>query len=179
MFNNKVSLLAAVILLLSAILSSTGGCSKQKRPDGMPPLQPCTISVTQDGKPLEGATIRLYSDDVKFHVSGKTDASGKAVMLTHGEFKGAPESHYKVVVSKEEKEFIEPASITEARKKAQEKGEVFEEPNLPFNFYSYVEGKYTSKDTTPLEITVSKGKNTQTFEAGKSERLFLGKVMPE
>ena len=145
----------------------------------MPPLYPCIISVTQEGKPFEGATVRLYSDDVMFHVSGKTDSSGTAVMLTHGEFKGVPEGTYRVVVSKEEKEFIEPASVTAAREKAKENGKVFEEPSLPFNFYSYVEDIYTKKETTPLEITVIKGKNNQTFDAGQAGRIFLGKITPE
>ena len=146
----------------------------------MPPIYPCTISVTQEGKPFGGAIVRLYSSDVKFHVSGTTDASGTAVMLTHGEFKGAPEGTYKVVFVKEEKEFLEPASVTAAREKAKETGVVFEEPNLPFNLYSYVEDTYTSKDTTPLEVTVTKGKNNnQTLDAGKAGRIFLGKMTPE
>ncbi len=145
----------------------------------MPPLHPCTISITQDGKPFEGASVRLYSKEVKFLVSGTTNASGEAVIRTHGEFKGAPEGTYKVVVAKEEKEFIEPASVTAAREKAKEKGEVFEEPNLPYNLFSYVEDNYTTEDSTPLEITVTKGKNNQTLEAGKVIRISKGKIMPE
>lgn len=145
----------------------------------MPPLYPCTIIITQDGKPLEGASVRLYSENIKFLVSGTTNASGVTVMMTHGEFKGAPAETYKVVVTKEEKEFIEPASITEARKKAKEKGEVFEEPNLPYNLFSYVEEEYTTAETTPLKITIDKGKNNLTLEAGKAIRISLGKVMPE
>lgn len=179
LFNRRVLSFVPVIAFLLGIVFSIGGCSQQKRPDGMPELYPCTITITQDGKPFEGAIVRLYSNDVVFHVSGTTNASGTAVMLTHGEFKGAPEGTYKVTVSKEEKEFIEPESVTAAREKAKEQGEAFEEPALPYKFYSYVEKEYTSKETTPLEITVSKGKNDQTFAAGKAERIFLGEMKPE
>ena len=172
-------LLATVTVGLLGAVVFTGGCSKQKRPDGMPPLHPCTIVITQDGQPLEGASVRLYSSNVLFLVSGTTDSSGTAVIRTHGEFPGAPEATYKVVVAKEEKEYIESASVTAAREKAKEKGEVFEEPNLPYNFFSYVEDQYTKAETTPLEMTVTQGKNNQTFEAGKAGRISLGKVTPE
>ena len=169
-----------VSLVLPAIVVATNGCAKQRRPDGMPPIYPCTIVITQEGKPLEGADVRLYSGDVMFLVSGTTDASGSAVIRTHGEFPGAPEAAYKVVVVKEEKEYIESAAVMAAREKAKEKGETFEEPNLPFNLYSYVEDQFTKADTTPLEMTVVKGKkNTQIFEAGKAGRVSLGKMTPE
>jgi len=179
-FDKRKLSFVIVFLVLFAGVVVTNGCSKQRRPDGMPPIYPCTIVITQEGKPLADASVRLYSNEVMFYVSGTTDASGSAVIRTHGEFPGAPEATYKVVVSKEEKEYIESAAVTAAREKAKEKGEMFEEPSLPFNLYSYVEDQFTKSDTTPLEMTVTKGKNNhQSFEAGKAGRISLGKMTPE
>ena len=38
------------------------GCTDSDRPSDMPKLYPCTVSVTQGGRPLEGAIVTFHSD---------------------------------------------------------------------------------------------------------------------
>lgn len=86
------------LLLFPALLLS--GCGGEKIPDGMPELHPYTILVTQDGKPLEGASIALYATSTSEVPTGLTGANGKAEMLTRS-FKGVPDGEFKVSVKKE------------------------------------------------------------------------------
>ena len=45
-----------------AALAAAVGCGP-KLPDGMPKLNPTTITVIQDGKPLEGAMVSMKPVD--------------------------------------------------------------------------------------------------------------------
>ena len=93
----KVLALSFCALLALASL----GCG-QKTPDGMPDLQPTTLTVIQGGSPLADATVNLKSLDpsTAWTCGGVTDAKGVATLVTHGQYKGAPVGKYKVSVSK-------------------------------------------------------------------------------
>ena len=163
------------ILLLTVILLSgcTGGPT---RPADLPPLYPCTLTITQDGKPLGEATVSLTSADpaFKWTVYTQTDSSGTGKVFTQGLFPGAPEGEYKVVIVKEEV-VSEQSGPTITRQ-----GEFGEESYTPTTetVFSLVEKEYTDAATTPLSITIGKKGNNQTLDCGKPVREKLHVVTP-
>jgi len=133
------------------------GCSAELRPEGLPELHPATLIFTQEGKPLEGATIMLSSPDVGWVVGGVTDANGRAVLHTHQKFRGAPAGEYKVSVEKLETEG-EQASPSN--------------PWAVWKIFNLVEQQYWYPYTTPLTVTIVEGTNTPPpFDVGKAVRL--------
>jgi len=91
--------------LVTAFVIQTG-CGQQLPPD-WPKTYPCTITVTKDGEPLEGATVYLTRTENhgSWAVAGLTNASGVAEMetsWTHAATKGAPEGTFTVTLSKAE-----------------------------------------------------------------------------
>ena len=142
------------------------GCSDTPRPDGLPTLYPCTITIKQDGKPLEGADILLYDPAItdRWIVAGQTDTSGVAVLRTHGQFPGAPEGRFKVVVSKTESEG---------------RGWSGDEPRATWEdikVYSFVAKEYGNRESTPLEIVIDGKKKSETFDLGTAERILIQTV---
>ena len=147
------------------------GCSGAPRPDGLPKLYPCTITIKQDGKPLEDATVQLYDPTVtnRWTVSGVTNASGVAVMRTHGQFPGAPQGRFKVILSKTvtesdtipgDGENAPPKSIGNTR------------------IYSLVGKEYTKHESTPLEIIIENKKRNETCDIGNAERVLIETIKP-
>ena len=157
-------LLSAALFVGVALVAL--GCG-QKTPDGMPPLQPTTLTITQDGSPVADAMITLKALDGgnNFTSGGTTGANGAANLVTHGQYKGVPEGKYKVAVSKIVGEGTPPppSPIDEesARvwKEYQDSGATYEEFNV-------IDTKYSVIETTDLEIEVVKGKNDLTLEVG-------------
>lgn len=99
----KESLLPCWIIVVC--LGVFGGCSRENRPRDLPALTPVTITFTQDEKPLENALVILYPENpdlTRWTVSSHTDSVGKAILVTHGQFRGAPSGKFKVCVSKSE-----------------------------------------------------------------------------
>jgi len=138
--------ISLVFCLGMAALVGIMGCGSD-RPADLPELHPLTIEVTQDGKPLEGATVSLYAEGSKWAVGAGTDATGKAVILTLGEYKGAPAGTYKVCVTKE---LIETS------------GEITDDPMAPpvmTENFDLVDPVYKSPETTTLEVEVVAGEN--------------------
>ncbi|GHT09827.1 hypothetical protein FACS1894170_01030 [Planctomycetales bacterium] len=62
----------------------------------MPKLYPATLTVLQDGKPLENASVVLINTDATstWSAGGQTDAKGVVMLQTMGQFKGIPEGTY-------------------------------------------------------------------------------------
>ena len=133
------------------------GCSGPSKPDGLPDRVPLEITLTQDGKPLQEATVQLVSPDVPWSITGNTDAHGTAKMVTHGQFAGVPPGPYKVVVIKRDVE-----STPTGDRKTQ-----------TLKIYSLVDPKLSDRQTTTLELMVEKGKKTTTLELGASDRVLL------
>ena len=145
-----------IILIIAAFSVILAGCGGEKKPDGLPPLTPLTVTITQAGAALEKATVMFIetaSDKgaQKWSVSGVTNDKGEAIMKTHG-FPGAPIGSYKVVVSKEEIIYDNstPPNVTER--------------------LNLVEKKYTSIRETDLKADVAEGMPTMTFDVGKAVR---------
>jgi hypothetical protein len=90
------------LLIAFLLLCFVAGCGGERLPPGMPKLYPAAITVTQDGKPLEGANIVLFNidSDAKWSAGGVTDQDGVLKLRTMGRYAGAPAGTYKVSVSK-------------------------------------------------------------------------------
>lgn len=161
----KNSLGLSFVIIFALVLIS--GCGGKKRPDGMPDIYSCQITITQENAPLEGATVLFVSDDpalANWSVAGKTDETGKAIMKTHATFNGAPAGSFTVVVSKEELVPNGEPKIVGGEKMTP-----------PMTLYSLVDLKFTTKEKSPLKITVEKKKNEQTFDLGKKGKIKIGK----
>ncbi len=163
---NKTSAFLAAAMLVGAFV----GCG-EKKPDGLPPLQPATLTFTVDGKGLAKANITLQPVDAKANKwvpTGITDENGKAEIKTGGNFKGAPEGDYKIVVSADEEiDYGEYGPPPKDDPDALEKWNRSVDPTK-FKRFSPVELKYTNVAETPLTITIQSGKNEQSFDLGSS-----------
>jgi hypothetical protein len=136
-----------VLIILSGCLS-VFGCRPQKLPEGMPPLYPCTVTITQEGTPLEGASVTLHplTEDKSWVPGGTTDSNGSVRLKILGQYPGAPAGTYKVTVKKNGTEEVTSNS---------------------FYTLSFVEERYARVRETPLEMEVTAEGIRQTFEVGK------------
>jgi len=149
---------AAVVLVLQM------GCNKDTdRPADLPKLFPVSITVTQEGKPLEKATVTMSAKtpDKYGTCMGETDASGVAVMYTYG-FKGAPLGQYVVSI---EKRVVEGAKEV----KIEPEGII---DHVGGKVYNYVDKKYMGADS-PHGIEVTEKGAQETFEVGAPVHVFL------
>jgi hypothetical protein len=136
-------------VILSAVFYFCG-CAPSL-PKGMPPLYPCTITLTQEGVPLEGASVALIPEDttLTFVFAGATTSAGNVEMYSHGKHRGVPAGKYKLIVTKNDKE-IQNEKIWEV---------------------SLVDIQYTTPDKSPLQVEIAKKKNKFDFELGKAVRI--------
>ena len=161
MKRRRIAFIFALLTIATCV-----SCAKVQKPDGMPDLYPCTITLTQGGEPLEGAAIICQSDDpklIRWAITGLTDANGIAKISTMGKFQGAPVGTYAVVVTKEETEGAEsaPADIGDMTSGGSRK-----------TVFSLVSLELTTKETTPLKMTVeAKGANKFEFDCGEKVRV--------
>lgn len=143
----------------------------------MPKLYPCVLTFTQEGKPLVDATVNFKSVNdpaFKWTIGAITNEAGVAEMLTHGQFRGVPEGEYKIIITKEE-------NIQEKSANTPPVNHDWEEYTVGggmISVFSHVEKEYTDQKTTPLTITIAKGKNKQDFDCGKAGRTLLRTVAP-
>lgn len=126
------------------------GCGSRSHIPGLVDVQ---ITITQEGKPFEGAIVVLEAPGKMFSPSGVSNKNGVAVIHTSGTEKGAQEGEYKVCVTK---------TVTIETGKMKEIVET----------WRYVEPQYAHSDTTPLAVSV-KGKTKATFDVGKALRVLV------
>ena len=145
------------------------GCSGSKRPDGMPKLHPCQITITQDGVPLEGASVTLdpKGGSISWRSDGRTDANGVAYIVTGVEYKGAPVGEYRVRVSKME---LSPSAVSETSPTDPVEYEKWAQVKRSETRTQYrmVKAEFDDPQKTTLELTVSEGKNEVTFDVGEA-----------
>jgi len=119
-----------------------------------------TGTVTQGGKPLEGAVVKFISaDGAGEGASGKTDADGKFVLTistAKKEGSGTKPGEYKVTVSKTEitwdgKSYV---TVTQDDQTVQVKDEKIKQL-LPM--------QYANFSQTPFKATVTANKDTNVF----------------
>jgi len=121
----------------------------------MPPTHPTTLTFTQGGTPLEGASITLFAQETanaQWSLSGVTDSKGTVKMQTQG-FDGVPEGNFKVTVTKQITEgtaaTVESSDLGGSRSAASGDQKSFH----------LVEKKYRSAISTDLVLEVKPGKN--------------------
>ncbi|MDR2169997.1 MAG: hypothetical protein LBP59_07645 [Planctomycetaceae bacterium] len=143
------------------------GCSRSSKPEGFPQLYPCKITITQDGSPLEGATVSLVPFDQsgwKWRSSGQTDASGAATVMTYG-YKGSPAGKFKIIVEKK----IEEDPIHETNVYGEKQISGYE------SIYTLIDEKFTKAETTSLTVEIPEsGKGASAnFDVGKAVKIKL------
>ena len=149
---------------LAACCLTFAGCGGEPKPEGLPKLYPTIIQLTQDGEPIEGASVQLVSEtDGRWPIGGSTDANGSVSLSTYGKYPGVPAGKYKVLVSKTEREKVgpEPQSMYETQAE---------------NVYDLIDPVYSRAGTTTLEVEVKPGKNSLgPFDLGAKIRLPIQK----
>jgi len=157
---------AIILFFFIVALSLLMGCGKDlNRPDDLPKLyHPVSVTVTQEGKPLEGATVTLISKTpAKYGTcSATTDASGTATLRTYG-YNGVPRGQYAVTVEKR--------GVEGARESKNEYGET---QMVGGKIYQYVDAQYTDEGSTPFSIDVTEKGAKAAFEVGAPVRLYIG-----
>lgn len=147
---------ATVFLTSLLIIVAVVGCNKKgQRPADLPDdMTPCVITVTQEGQPVEGATVAFeYETPVKYATSSNaSNEKGEAIMVTYG-FPGAQQGKAKVVIKK---------LVTEGGGDSEEYGEA---GSIGQDFNT-IDPKYGSVDTTDLTIEIGKENVAQTFDVG-------------
>lgn len=134
------------------------GCGK-KLPDGLPNLLPCSVIVTQEGKPLSDAAVALVPQDGKWSANGVSDANGIAKMYTSGQYEGVVAGKYKVCITKTEIIPGKPLPNSDTS-----------EPDQSFTL---VEPQYRDQKKTPLTVDIAEGTKEYKVDAGKAVRTAI------
>ena len=160
----------AIIFSLFAVaaLALTAGCG-QKLPDGMPKLYPTSITITIDGKPMEEINVNLYPKTAGtlagLAIFGRTDANGVAKIQTNGLYDGCPEGEFAVCASKTRTVHGPTMSNYDGSPLEEAAARAFaEKVENEREEFLVVGADYNAKETTPLTMSVAKGKNAQTFD---------------
>jgi hypothetical protein len=169
-------LMRRILLLLIVICVFPGSGCGEKLPPGLPKLNPCSITIMQEGKPLAGATVSLHSEDsslVQWNPVGITDQNGVCVLRTQGKYSGAASGMFKVTVSKIETEPSKFAGGPPVGVSTDEWDKQRIDANEILKSWRLVDKKYGSSATTDLTIEVTSGQNAQTFDVGAAIRSEL------
>ena len=134
-------------VLCCVLLSAGCGGGGRAKPKDMPPLYPVTLTFTQEGVPVDEASIVLNSSG-KWAVAGMTDEKGEVNLVTNGFYDGAPEGSYKIAVTK----------IVYEKNSA---GTIVKQTDV-------IPDQFKREATTPLEIEIGKKDNNKTFDLGKA-----------
>jgi 5-hydroxyisourate hydrolase-like protein (transthyretin family) len=137
------------------------GCGHSSRPADLPKLFPCTVTVTQDGKPLADAVVKLVTqaeDGAKYNPVAVTGEDGKIALSTYG-FPGVPVGKYKVVIVKNIDDDI-----------VYRTDDAGEKVTVSYKTYRTIEKQFSDAKTTPYEMEVTtKSKNIDiTCDVGKA-----------
>ena len=149
---------------LSIALLFQAGCSSDDgRPADMPPLFPVSVTITQGGNPLEGATVTLLSVTPATYgeASGITDASGTTRIFTYG-YSGAPAGEYVVTVEK--------TGLEGAAQVTDPEGDVSFVGGQTFR---YTDTLFAQRGTTTLKVTITNSAVSETFDIGEPVRVFV------
>ncbi len=149
------------------------GCSKAKRPEGMPKLFPCSITVTQENEPLKNAFVSFESSDptlAKWPITGTTNADGEAIMNTYGKYSGVPAGEYVVVLKKEE-------TVYDDGKPEQTEADIDKASAFrPGTIFTLVDPETTVFEKSPLKAAVEQRSNSIKLDAGKKVRIKLSRL---
>jgi hypothetical protein len=155
--NHRSWVKLACFLTLISCLSC--GSSTVEKPDHIPTLTACQITVTYKGTPVEEASVLVAPKDGKYSAAGITNAQGIATMKTDGLYDGVVSGSFRVTVTKKV-QIDPPADPTEVTEPDSEtyglKGVVVHlESLVPEQYSSFKESGLTLDATegTPQEVT--------------------------
>ncbi|MDO5566319.1 MAG: hypothetical protein Q4G59_06645 [Planctomycetia bacterium] len=163
------------VLTLVFFVVISAGCKGEKRPKGFPELYPVTLEVLNEGKPAEDVAITLVSKDqsIRWSVGGRTDASGKAILMTHGQYRGVPSGDYSVTMTKTDmdnkEEFLTGLDETKKDSGGEKKC---------YNTYSLIDQKNNDAKTSGLELKVEDKGTTQSYELGPAVKKLISTYRP-
>jgi hypothetical protein len=151
------------LLCLVSCVIFFSGCGNSTSPSDLPKLYSCKITLTQEGKPLEGATVTMVSKTPsKYGVSSATtNVSGTAVMRTYS-FDGVPVGEYGITIEK--------IGIEDAKEGKTPEGNPIQ---IGGKIYSYVDASFGDTSNPPFSVTVTEKGTAETFDAGKPVHIFL------
>ena len=138
------------------------GCISVKRPADLPATHQTILTFTQDGVPLEGASVTLIAQETanaKWSLGGATDSKGILKVQTQG-FDGAPVGTYKITVSKIETEG------TPVTAESSDSSAVSTSTGGDTKQYHLIDKKYRALGSTDLTLEVTAGKNAKSYELG-------------
>lgn len=148
--NVNIRMTAAVLFSTVVTLAGCGGA----KPD-YPDTAAVTVTVTQAGQPLEGATVSFINPGSEYTGSGMSDASGNVVVTSFEQGDGLVPGEYKVTVRKSET-----ISTPDPKDPAA--------PALSEKTVWHVAEKYSSVSSTPFEAAVAAdGDNSFAFDVEK------------
>lgn len=165
--------------IIFGILGSIGlvmliGCGGEPLPKDLPKTYAVKITVTQDGSPLEGASVSLMPEDTssRFSAGGITDASGVVIPQTLGMYSGVPAGQYKATITKTDR--VEKASskkmVRPAPPGAPPRSADAENLRKEYDHFNLVEAEYRDSKKTPLTVNVQTQSNAVALDAGKAVR---------
>lgn len=165
----KSVLRLSVVVMFGVALCTFGCSSGPKKPAGMPTLYPTEITVSSESGPLADAIVTLLPADgsrLQWGSGGRTNASGVARIKTHGQFDGAPEGKFKIVVKKTESQGDAPPPMgTDAE--SQRVYEEYMKSGKTQKFFNVIDAKYNTAKDSPLEVEVTNQKlNTAAVSVG-------------
>ncbi|MDR2643849.1 MAG: hypothetical protein LBC74_13785 [Planctomycetaceae bacterium] len=100
MYYRKRDLFFVVLFLLAVQLVC--GCREvPPRPEGLPRVYSCNISVKFGGKPISGVRVMFIPDnpESKWKPTGMTDTEGNVVLYSSFGYEGAPAGEYTATFS--------------------------------------------------------------------------------
>ncbi|MDO5554595.1 MAG: carboxypeptidase-like regulatory domain-containing protein [Planctomycetia bacterium] len=161
----------AVLSLFLISLLLTCGCGPNL-PEGMPKLTPVSLTVTQEGVPLAEAQVSLtpLAEETKYGSGGVTDADGRLLVLTHGQYKGVPQGEYIITVRKQETITEGPVDQIPKDPQASRAWMYKNSHLLKKQRYELVGEKYRNSQTSDLKLTVGPSPVKETFDVGKPVR---------
>lgn len=167
-----------IVFFCSIFLSLSVGCRNRSLPSDLPKLRPVSITITQEGKPLEGATVTLnqIDGDTKWMAVAKTNAAGVAdAFFTNGMYPGVAVGKFKVCVSKmeavEEKNANIPPEPTDPIERSNWAAKYSNMSVTTSKTFFLVEKDFGDPQKTALEIEVQASKNIFAFDVGKPVRI--------
>jgi len=139
-------------IIAGILMSSVGGCGRGNRPT----TTPVTLTITYQGKPVDGATVTLVPESSSVPVAtGVTDNSGVVKPRTFPDVSGVVPGSYTVTVRKTEAQGTVP------------EGQSLDDlpPGQGPTFRELLPTKYGSPSTSGLKLTVpERGSVSETFD---------------
>ncbi|MEN6495730.1 MAG: carboxypeptidase-like regulatory domain-containing protein [Thermoguttaceae bacterium] len=149
-----------LVLTLSLLVSPLGCHRGPTRPEDLPELTPCTLTIMYKGSPLSDATVTLVPKSGNWVGVGQTDSGGQAVIQTNGRYAGVPAGSYAVTVTKGG-----PTSQLPPDPKTPEEDQAYREAmKAAKSARLLVPMKYTKTETSRLTVKVSDDPVSETLE---------------